>query len=90
MTRNFYTRRDQLEELRRLTLAVGVGLVGRLKAGEALPTIADLLSVIIDDYKAEVGVSLLSMRECEALIVRLLIATPQPGFKELSRYYLSC
>lgn len=85
----YFTRRDQIDALRRLIMSTGVGLMARLRNGEAMPALSDVLSVIADDYRAEVGAPLVDTRGVEALVLALLIARPQPGFRELARYYLT-
>lgn len=85
-----YSRREQYEALRRLILSTGVGLVARVRDGEAMPLLGDLLVRLQEDFIGDIGHDclLLTRREIDACILRYFIAAPQPGFRELARYYL--
>lgn len=83
-----FTRRGQLQLVQQLIDTAQFHLSARLRNGEEMPLLSEVLSVIVSDFKAEAPHQLVSAREVESFALRKFIIGPQPYYTKLRDFYI--
>lgn len=86
-----HSLKNQYEVLERIFDAYACGWVrcARDGATDDIPLLSEALTVIFEEFCAEVGRPLIHQPEIEAYCIRRLVLNPAPGMRVLSRAYLS-